>query len=478
MFESIEDVAGTLTALTRLRRERLERECAELELVAHWADVTAGQRGPGEFASMELGAVLATTTTAADRLVADATDLRRRWPHLWALVRAGAVPAWKVRRVSQAARHVSDEAVVRLDAELDGLVTSLPWSRFEHILDAKIISVDPAQAEKRAEQWEAERFVRTGQTRRYGIKLLVAQAAAGDVIWCMAMINRLAEILRADGDLDPVEHRRAKAIGILAQPALAPQLLTQHRHDANPEPADPEPAPNPENETADEAARETEGEREGEAAEPHTTVRFDLPGTSLDPARVAPTVVLHIHLSREAISSGAGVARVEGVGPLTVGELRDFLGTRTCRIRVRPVLDPATVTPVDAYEIPTRTAEAVRHRHPVEVFPYGTQPSRTADLDHTIPYRTPSRGGPPGQTRPDNLGPLSRRHHRAKTFGGWTLRQPEPGVNVWRSPHGHVFHVGHHGTHPLGTGSYARALWSAVTRLDRTRTRSTYEKTA
>ena len=39
-------------------------------------------------------------------------------------------------------------------------------------------------------------------------------------------------------------------------------------------------------------------------------------------------------------------------------------------------------------------------------------------------------------TRPDNLGPLSRKVHRAKTHGGWQLDQPSPGVFLWRSPLG------------------------------------------
>ena len=85
--------------------------------------------------------------------------------------------------------------------------------------------------------------------------------------------------------------------------------------------------------------------------------------------------------------------------------------------------------------------------HPVEVFPYGTTPTRTADLDHTQPHRQP---GPPGQTRRGNLGPLSRHHHRAKTFGGFTCHQPLPGLYLWRTPTGHWYQVDHTGTHHLG----------------------------
>ena len=136
------------------------------------------------------------------------------------------------------------------------------------------------------------------------------------------------------------------------------------------------------------------------------------------------------------------------------------------KITVRPVLDPDTVAPADHHDIPHKLAEVVRYRNPVEVFPYGTLPARTpwgtADLDHTVPYLAPARGGPPGQNRPDNLGPLSRHHHRAKTIGGWAVRQPEAGLFLWRSPQGFVYTVDQFGTHAHGVGLYARALWAAV----------------
>ncbi len=52
-------------------------------------------------------------------------------------------------------------------------------------------------------------------------------------------------------------------------------------------------------------------------------------------------------------------------------------------------------------------------------------------------------------TRSSNLGPLSRRVHRAKTHGGWRLEQPEPGVFTWTSPHGLRYQVS-----PLGSRKF------------------------
>ena len=43
-------------------------------------------------------------------------------------------------------------------------------------------------------------------------------------------------------------------------------------------------------------------------------------------------------------------------------------------------------------------------------------------------------GVEPGQTCPDNLGPLSRRVHNAKTHAGWRVEQPRPGCSCGPHP--------------------------------------------
>jgi hypothetical protein len=123
------------------------------------------------------------------------------------------------------------------------------------------------------------------------------------------------------------------------------------------------------------------------------------------------------------------------------------------------VLDQRAARPVDRYEWPTAIRDLASARAPYEVFPYGTLTSRKADDDHVEPYLPPDRGGPPGQTRLANNAKLSRFHHRLKTNGGWTLRHPEPGAYLWRTPHGHWFRLDHGGTHHLGRDPSLDAHW-------------------
>ena len=47
-------------------------------------------------------------------------------------------------------------------------------------------------------------------------------------------------------------------------------------------------------------------------------------------------------------------------------------------------------------------------------------------------------------------------HHRIKTFTGWQVQQPFPGIYVWRDPFGAYYLVDHTGTRRLGqTGEAA-----------------------
>ena len=152
----------------------------------------------------------------------------------------------------------------------------------------------------------------------------------------------------------------------------------------------------------------------------------------------------------------SGVARMEGVGPITIGQVSEFL--RHSHVTIRPVIDLDEDRPVDCYEAPYRLREQMHIRSPASAFPYSSATGRRMDLDHTIPFRvsTTDTTGPPGQTRVGNLGKLTRFEHSIKTHGrGWRHRQPEPGVHHWRTPTGYEFTVDHTGTHRVrvSTGS-------------------------
>jgi len=170
------------------------------------------------------------------------------------------------------------------------------------------------------------------------------------------------------------------------------------------------------------------------------------PGADRNPqalAEHAPTVNLYVHTY--AGLDHAGINRLEGHGPVTDDWVRDVLGA-SCRFKIYPVIDLAGQAPVDAYEIPERHRQAVHLMTPADVFPFSSSLSRTMQVDHTEPY---DPHGPPGQSGLGNYGPMTVPHHRIKTFGRWDVKQPFPGIYVWRDPYGSFYLVDHTGTRSI-----------------------------
>ena len=143
--------------------------------------------------------------------------------------------------------------------------------------------------------------------------------------------------------------------------------------------------------------------------------------------------------------------RWEGEGPVTHAFVHQHLRPLHDYV-IKPVIDLAHQAPVDAYELPDRLREAVRLLAPSDVFPFAAGASQGLDVDHTLPYDAAgaSRAERHWSTRLGNLGPLTRTHHRIKTHGAWTVRQPFPGIYLWRDPHGMLYLEDHTGTHPVG----------------------------
>jgi Domain of unknown function (DUF222) len=505
--------ADTLAAAEANEHTLITAEVRRLEIAAHWADLHPGDavvesRLPGterpvrlggegtptvaDFTAAELGCVLRMSDGSASRLIADALDLRHRLPLIWTAAHTGRVPAYQARHIASATRHLNFEQAACVDERIAPALGTVSYGRLERLLDAAIIEADPVGAEQRAALAAQERFVRLGRTSEHGLKTIIARATAGDAIFFKAIIDRIAEILGRRGDTDTVDVRRSKAIGILAQPAEALKLLCEHQDDdwdgsAEPTDLDQEPADEEEIDL-DEAELDLDEDVHddnadlAEAASPQTSTGADQPlSTSdsageeshrslqlipppFDPKRARPRTVIYVHLAAEALTAGLGIARVEEVGPILLSRLRLLLGD-DCVISLKPVIDlPAGHTPVDAYGIPASLREQLLLRYPADVFPYAAAVSRRIDLDHTIPYLDPDDGGPPGQTRIGNLGPHVRYHHRIKTFSGWQVRQPEPGIWLWRSPHRRIYLINASGTHPLGDTEYAQAIWRAAER--------------
>ncbi|MEO6266427.1 MAG: hypothetical protein ABIO66_07470 [Nocardioidaceae bacterium] len=212
------DAASACQAITGIQVDLCEIEWRELALAAHWADLhddqTVAHKGSllagleravrlggdgtplvAEFACAELGVLMGTSPATAENLIRDALDLRHRHPRLWAALAAGNGRVWKARKVAHLThdtRLTLDQARA-VDAAVAPYVDSLPFGRLVALTKARIIEADPAAAEARQRAEALERFVRTGQSDEYGLKTLIVKANAGDVIFMVAMCDRIAQ---------------------------------------------------------------------------------------------------------------------------------------------------------------------------------------------------------------------------------------------------------------------------------------------
>ena len=260
-------------------------------------------------------------------MIGDALDLRHRLPVTWAAVRAGQGPVYQARRVAYATRGLTQQQAGQVDARIGTRLGRVSFGRLQSLLEAYVYDADPDGADAAAEAAARDRFVRLGRTSEHGLRFIMARINAGDAAWGDALITRLAEILRLEGDLDTVDVRRSTAFGLLiTQPAEALRLLCLHRHDDDePEPDEPEPA-DPSTSSGHPGSGPSTGSGPG----------LQMVPPPFDPAKARPRAIVYVHLSEAALLTGRGIARVEGVGPVLVSRLGLLIGNRT-QIILKPV---------------------------------------------------------------------------------------------------------------------------------------------
>ncbi len=408
------DAVGRLRHSVQLRRQADVDEMqalADLAAEHSWStedefDVTReravrlgadGSPQVGEFLPLEVAAVKGISVTAATWLVRDVVNLQSRHPLLWGCVSRGEVQPYQAFQVAQLAAkyELTQSQAHEVDAALAPKLGTLGWARLMRLARGMIALIAADAMTAAADRAREARFCRIAPADEPVVSELWARLDTADAQQLDATLSAIAKALAGLGDTDSLDVRRAKALGILATPQRATALL----------------------------------------------------GGS-DDDRYLPRTRVFLHLPHGMLT-GSGVARCETMGPIVKARLTELFGTH--RITVTPVVHAGSEAAVDSYEIPDRIAESVRLRDICEVFPYSSRAARRLDQDHTIPYVE----GVAQQTRPDNLGPLTRRVHRAKTARRWQVSQPASGVFWWHSPRGQCYRVTPQGTTDLHDWSTA-----------------------
>jgi hypothetical protein len=359
----------------------------------------AGTPEVTEFAAAAFGARIGRSTFAAQRLIADALDLRHRHPQLWTRVQAGEVRASYARHVTKATRDLTVDQAAFVDAGVvesaDGRIT---WSRFENLVAAKVAQADPEAAREKEQRAAKAAFAKKTANEAHGMASFLVRADVATINAIDTAITAYAKKLETVFPDASVDERRVLATLFLIHGSKLPEPASSEVEAQTPAP--------------------------------------DLPNV----ADLLPTVVLFVHMYAGA--DRENIVRVEGHGPVTEDWVRDVLGPKA-KFRIQPVLDLEGQAPVDAYEIPDRHRTAVHLMTPADVFPYASCTDASMQVDHTIPH---DQGGVSGI---GNYGPMTVTHHRIKTHGHFQCRQPFPGIYLWRDPYGAYYLVDHTGTRRL-----------------------------
>jgi len=396
-----------------------------------------------EFAVTALAAELGLSEAATRSLVGQSLELRDRLPKLYAQVMLGHLPAWKGRQIARHTIPLSPHAAAYVDTHLAPFAHQLSPTRITNAVDAAILHHDPERAALLAEQAAENRgvWVDHGATCATGPADLLVGTGTGtgtstisatldtpDALAFDDAVAALATTLADLGHTGTLNVRRAKAVGVLADP--------QHALDLTAAAAE------------NEAAENGSGSGAGDPMRPKARQRKRLGGT-----------VIHLHLHTAAIGTSTGTGDRSGVGALSPVARIPHLGPRPAaavqqwltdlapgaKVTVTPVIDLAERISVDAHEAPPTLRGQIDHLDTTCVFPWCGRQGRY-DLDHIDEYEPLDEGGPPGQTNSMNLGRLCRYHHRVKTYTAWRYRR-EPDLSLtWTSPLGKQYRVDHTGT--------------------------------
>jgi hypothetical protein len=379
----------------------------------------------GEIALARGSGVVATINA-----LADVVDLQHRLPLTWAVVREGGAEVYVARKVARMSRHLSASVVGVVDGAVARMIATEAPGRVLTVAEGKVIEADPALHEARVEEEKRRRYVGLGRSDEFGLRTLIARLDAGDAVWVQATVTRVAEIIAPGHPDATADEVRAIALGYLARPAELLALLVEHEAAA---PAGTAVAPEP--------VTDDEPLEPSRATALPSDVLDQLHRTDL--TKLRPKTILYVHLHEATLLDTQGVARVENLGPRTLGALHQLLATTN--VTVKPVIDLADAVRTTAYEHPESVKERVHLIAGGDYWPYATSTSRQVDYDHPTPYDTSIEKA---QTGTHNSGPLVRRHHRWKTHAGYHARQRAPGRYVWLTPNGLGFTTGPSGTHP------------------------------
>ena len=380
------------------------------------------EAGRGSLVLCEIGAALRVSEHAARALLAEA-ELFVRHADTYALLRDGRLRVPQALALVESLAKVLDERAHEVEQLVlaTGVEDSTP-AEIRELVRRLAIRLDAREAAHRRARAVADRSV-AAYPGEDGVGTLWASMSAEDLVRVDRQLTELAKTARRRfaGDSRTLDQWRSDL--------LVASVLSQVPEDVRDKTAPVQAVIEiPVTVATDLADAPAELVGFGPIDPEHA--RLLLPAADLRAAYVDAR-------SGEHLTSSDDLAHRERLSDETVRRLHEIL----LEMASRPYLDDDTPEP--GYRPSRKLAERVRRRSRTCTFLRCTCSSRDCDLDHVIPW-------PAGPTDARNLGPKSRRHHRAKQ-AGWRSREQDDGSVSWISPSGRRYRrpPRHHPPPPL-----------------------------
>jgi hypothetical protein len=456
------DVAGLsqqqrVAALVAVAEQRSRLEAREVELLAA---VAAGDRSPEQWCREEVGAALRWSPWFTAVRMNQASVVCASLPATLAALRGGRISGAHAAAVSSAAQELPVGLHAGLEARVVARAGAQSLAQLRRSLRRAVLALDPRSAAAKYRAAVAERTVRISDAE-HGMQWLSALLPAPDAQACLAAIDRYARTppptttdtdsdgrggsdttgndttggsgsgSGSGGDTDSGADGGAGRSTLAQRRAdvfLAALLtgLTPDTHAASDTDEDGHTG------HTDEDGHTGQDGQDGRSGR---SVRGG--GGPVRPPRrpqiqviVAASTLLH---------QDDEPGWLEHYGPIHADLARELAHDPTGSWR-RLLTDPTTGQLLDyartTYTPPRHLHDYITARDGTCTFPTCTISAQNADLDHIVAY-------PHGPTSHHNLTAAHRRHHNAKTHGGWTIHlDPDTGHITWTSPHGRRYH--HH----------------------------------
>ena len=293
----------------------------------------------GEFLPLEVAALKRISVGSASWLIRDVLNLQARYRYLWAAVLAGNTPVWEARKLVAAIETAG------LDQREANQVDAALRTRYGHfgigrLWQAALGQIAKANPDKLAALTAQARDGRGVHFRRLAEPTLAGIDAVLDTHDAELLdrtLNAVAAQLAAVGDDRELNIRRAKALGILANPDDAAAVLAGTEPARQPKlniylhlaPADLNAETGSNAATPQVAGVPDPQPRESYAGEaPDSFAAPAIGGTVIDSPGPHGSNANTVRLGR--------VGRIERVGPILIDQLADLFGRH--KIHITPIV--------------------------------------------------------------------------------------------------------------------------------------------